>query len=291
MFILKLPRLIFGISIAALGIRHIIADYISATDPPTDSFLSATFMFTGFLYQIGLVTLSAAGLCYFKPKFVFSSLGMLILVWTTVRHLPLFIADITDPAELNAMGMALATAGGAFIIADSFKNIPVLTRLGSKNFAPILSLGKFLFGIPMVVFGVQHFMYATFIATLIPTWLPGNYFLAYITGLALVAAGVSIIVEWMDRWSSLCLGSMIMLFIAILHIPAVMANPRDEYQWTSLFQALAIGTSAFVLYRNSSKKSAARTNDSRRPKEPSHVIAKTKKHFHQPRPRLKDLNL
>ena len=59
---------------------------------------------------------------------MFSSLGMLILVWTAVRHLPLFISDITDPAELNAMGMALATAGGAFIMADSFKNIPMLTR-------------------------------------------------------------------------------------------------------------------------------------------------------------------
>ena len=291
MFIQKLPRLIFGISIASLGIRHIIADYISATDPPTDSFISATFMFTGFLYQVGLVALSAAGLCNFKPKFVFSSLGVLILVWTAVRHLPLFMADITDPAELNAMGMALATAGGALIVADSFKNIPMLTRTGSRKFATIPSPGRFLYGVPMVVFGVQHFMYAAFIASLIPTWVPGNYFLAYITGLALVAAGVSIIVEWMNRWSSLCLGSMITLFIAILHIPAVMANPGDEYQWTSLFQALAIGMSALVLYRNSSKKSAARTNDSRRPKEPSHAIAKTKKHFHQPRPRLKDHNL
>ena len=291
MFILKLPRLIFGISIAALGIRHIIADYISATDPPTDSFISATFMFIGFLYQVGLVALSAAGLFNFKPKFVFSSLGMLILGWTTVRHLPLFIADITDPAELNAMGMALATAGGALIMADSFENNPVLTRPGLRTFAPTPSFGKFLYGIPMVVFGIQHFMYAPFIATLIPTWLPGDYFLAYITGLALVAAGISIIFEWMNRWSSLCLGSMITLFIAILHVPAVMANPTDEYQWTSLFQAFAIGTSAFVLYRNSSKKSVAQTNDSRRPKEPSHVIAKTKKHFHQPRPLLKDLNL
>ena len=290
MFILKLPRLIFGISIAALGIRHIIADYISATTPPTDSFISATFMFIGFLYQAGLVTLSAAGLSNFRPKFMFSSLGMLILVWTAVRHLPLFISDITDPAELNAMGMALATAGGAFITADSFKKIPMLTQPGSKTFATIPPLGRFLYGVPMVVFGIQHIMYAAFIASLIPTWVPGNYFLAYSTGLALVAAGVSIIVEWMNRWGSMCLGSMILLFIAILHIPAVMANPSDEYQWISLFQALAIGTSAFVLYRNSFKKSASRTNDSSRPREPSHVIAKTKKHFHRPRLQLKDHN-
>ena len=82
-------------------------------------------MFIGFLYQIGLVTLSAAGLCNFKPKFVLLILGVLILVWTLVRHFPLFIADITDPAELNSMVMALATAGSALIMADSFKNIPI----------------------------------------------------------------------------------------------------------------------------------------------------------------------
>ena len=44
----------------------------------------------------------------------------------------------------------------------------------------------------MIVFGAQHFMYASFIAFLIPAWIPGHLFWAYFTGTAFIAAGLSI---------------------------------------------------------------------------------------------------
>jgi hypothetical protein len=56
---------------------------------------------------------------------------------------------------------------------------------------PIL-LGRLLFPFSMIVFGAQHFMYAAFIATLIPPWIPAHLFWVYFT-VALALSGGSLI--------------------------------------------------------------------------------------------------
>src|SRR5713226_7889837 len=49
--------------------------------------------------------------------------------------------------------------------------------------------------IPLVVFGVQHFLYARFVAALVPSWIPGHLFWAYAVGIAFIATTLSIIVN------------------------------------------------------------------------------------------------
>jgi hypothetical protein len=105
--------------------------------------------------------------------------------------------NITDPAELNSMFMALAISGSSFIIADSIPNrsLSYGTYLVVNPAIPKL-IGKSFYGLALIVFGVQHILYASFIASLIPTWIPGSHFWSYGTGLALIAAGTSISFEW-----------------------------------------------------------------------------------------------
>ncbi|HET6540068.1 MAG TPA: DoxX family protein, partial [Chryseolinea sp.] len=53
----------------------------------------------------------------------------------------------------------------------------------------ITKLGRYFLAIPMVVFGIQHFLYAEFIVHLVPTWVPGRLFWTYFAGVALFASG------------------------------------------------------------------------------------------------------
>ena len=48
------------------------------------------------------------------------------------------------------------------------------------------------FGIPLVIFGIQHLMYGRFVATLVPSWIPGRLCWAYFVGVAFVAAAIGI---------------------------------------------------------------------------------------------------
>ncbi len=103
----KFARIVFGISVVALGIQHFILDHIMVAKPPAASFIAISFLFVGFLYKMGVITLATAVLFNYKIKSAAFCLGLLIFIWTLFRHFPLVIANITDPAELNSMFMAL----------------------------------------------------------------------------------------------------------------------------------------------------------------------------------------
>src|SRR5688572_24479570 len=168
---LKFARIVFGISVAALGIQHFILDHIMATKPPAASFIEVSFLFIGFLYKMGIITLSTAILFNYKIKSAAFCLGILIFIWTLFRHFPLVIANITDPAELNSMFMAVAVSGSSFIIANSIQHGPLsypTYLIGNRDVVRLI--GNFFYGTSIIVFGIQHILYASFIASLIPTW-------------------------------------------------------------------------------------------------------------------------
>jgi hypothetical protein len=110
-----------------------------------------------------------------------------------------------------------------------------------------LKLGRFFFGIPLVVFGIQHFMYGRFVATLVPSWIPGRLFWAYFVGVAFVAAAVSIATKKQAHWAATLLGIMFFLWVLLLHFPRVAAAPHNGDEWTSAFVALAMSGGAWMV--------------------------------------------
>jgi uncharacterized membrane protein len=109
------------------------------------------------------------------------------------------------------------------------------------------ALGRGLFGIPMVVFGIQHFIYVDFVITLIQPWIPGRVFWTYFTGVALIAAGTAIVLDRTARLAATLLGVMVFLFFLLVHIPQVAASPGDSHQWTYLTQAFTFSGIAFAV--------------------------------------------
>jgi len=107
--------------------------------------------------------------------------------------------------------------------------------------------GVYFIAATMAVFGVQHFIYLQFVAAYIPAWIPWHVFWACFTGLALIAAAVGIVVRKWDRWAATLLGSMIFLWVILLHTSRLAARPRDPAEWRGIFQALAMSGFAFVL--------------------------------------------
>jgi uncharacterized membrane protein YphA (DoxX/SURF4 family) len=111
---------------------------------------------------------------------------------------------------------------------------------------PIL-LGRFLFPFSMIVFGAQHFMYAAFIATLIPPWIPAHLFWVYFTGTGFIVAGLSIATGIFAPLASMGLALMFLLWFLLLHAPRVVASPRNGNEWTSAFVALALSGGSLIL--------------------------------------------
>jgi putative oxidoreductase len=82
-------------------------------------------------------------------------------------------------------------------------------------------LGRFIYAIPMGVMGVFHFMNPHATAMELKGW-PIAEGLVYITGLALILAAVSIIINVKARLACLLLAAMLLIFILSLYVPGVM---------------------------------------------------------------------
>jgi len=75
----------------------------------------------------------------------------------------------------------------------------------------LATLGRYLFSLPLLIYGLQHFLYASFIATLIPAWMPARLILAHFTRVAFIAAGLSITSGIAARLACFFLGLMFFL--------------------------------------------------------------------------------
>src|SRR4051812_26541143 len=95
---------------------------------------------------------------------------------------------------------------------------------------------QILFALPWIVFGIQHFMYAEFVATLVPAFMPFKLFWAYFTGLAMIETANSFIFNKLSALAAILLAAMLIGFILLIHVFTVSGNPADAKIWTRPFQ-------------------------------------------------------
>ena len=114
--------------------------------------------------------------------------------------------------------------------------------------------GRYVFAIPFLIFGVFHFMNASNMAGMIPGWLPGGVFWVYLTGLALIAASVSMMIKVMDQLASFLLGVMLIIFVLLLHLPGALEG--DQMATTSALKDLAMAGGAWLYAGYVAKPSA-----------------------------------
>ena len=70
--------------------------------------------------------------------------------------------------------------------------------------------------------------------------------------MALIAAGLGLVLEKTKRWVALLSGGMIFTSFLILHIPRALAAPHDIVEWSSVCESLAFSGMAFLLAARSS---------------------------------------
>lgn len=101
----------------------------------------------------------------------------------------------------------------------------------------------------LVTFGFEHFLYTGFVASLVPVWIPWPVFWTYFAGIALIGAGLAIILGIGSALAATLLGVMLFLWVVFLHLPRAIADPYSNLgnEWSSVFQALAFSGVAFIL--------------------------------------------
>lgn len=106
--------------------------------------------------------------------------------------------------------------------------------------------GKYMFAIPMAIFGIFHFMNANGMAGMVPSYMPGGTLWVYLTGAALVAAAVAIIIGKRAKMASQLLGFMLLLFALLIHLAQVI-NGNTDPSMGNLLKDVALAGGAWYM--------------------------------------------
>lgn len=105
--------------------------------------------------------------------------------------------------------------------------------------------GRFIYAIPMALFGAFHFMNASNMAGMVPGWIPGGVFWVYLTGAALLAAAVSIMIQKKSSLATLLLAVMLGVFALTIHLPG--AADGDQLSTTMFLKDMALAGAALFM--------------------------------------------
>jgi len=115
----------------------------------------------------------------------------------------------------------------------------------SKNISVMKILtdlvARLLFALPMAVFASFHFMNAEGMAAMAPF---GGVITVYITGLALLAAAISIIIKKKASLATLLLGVFFILTAVVVHVPQMTP---DNMAIANVLKDTALAGGAFFM--------------------------------------------
>jgi len=241
----KLWRLFFTIGLIAIAVQQIILVSFVPVMIPQLPFPLPGHLAWVYIFSIALIASCATITLEIKARSVSLILGGAFLLLVVIFQIP---GQLSGPFNLGSWTTPfkeLTFSGGAFVVAGSFpseNNTSGLIKLLEK----LIPVGKYFMAFTMALFGFMHFIYPGFVSTLVPNWIPWHLFWTYFAGIALIAAGIGIILNIMRSLAARLLGIMLFLWVIMLHIPLAIADPVAN-EWTSVFEALAFSGIAFLV--------------------------------------------
>ena len=236
-------RICYAIGIGAFGMQYLLYGRFVGGLAPVPPWTPGG---TVFAYVVGIFLLAtAAGIALlWYPRLSAILIGGFFLGAVLFLHTWHFRAVVTQGTERTRALEPLAIAAAAFILAGTFP--PVGSR-ASALASLLIKSGRFVFAFTMIIFGMQHFEYASFIAALIPAWIPAHLFWVYFTGCGFILAAMAICLKVFARLAAMVLGLMFLLWFLVLHLQRVFAALHNGDEWSSAFVALNLAGACFFI--------------------------------------------
>lgn len=229
-------RVFFAIALVAFGVLHLAhGGFVTRVVPWWPAWIPGRALW---VLAVG-VSLVAGGVLLAAGRYVYTvavSAGTGLLLSFLLLGVPLASSDAPLGGRWTVAAKALALSGGAWLIARSAHR----ASTDSSALIAVSRAGPWFFGAFLLLCGVQHFVHAAFVETLVPSWIPAAAFWTRFTGVALIAAGVGVVLPRTARPAGLLTAGMIFVWVLVLHIPRALADVGNTNETTAVFEALAM---------------------------------------------------
>ena len=227
-------RIFYALALVGFGIQYAIYGYLRRGLPLCPIWLHPNM---GLAYALAAVCILAsfALLTTWRTAAVSILLGLLLL-GSSALYLMHFDYVAYDADGRTLFLECLALSATALILHG-------LTAGSRYSLMP----GRLLFAVAMIIFGIQHFLYVRFLSTLVPRYLPGHHLWVIGTGLALIAAGLSIATTIEDKYASYGLFFLFFGWLVLLHAPRILHALHNGDEWSSGLVVLAFSGTSLLL--------------------------------------------
>lgn len=230
-------RVILGLGALGLGVFSLLFADFAITWQPVPDWVPARIALA-YLSGALLTGAGAALIANRGARVAAAFVASFMAFWALVLQPPRLFAG--EPAAWLAPAEILAVAAGAWTLfwlgaAES----PFRTKA--------VQVGCTFFGLMLPVFGVAHFLYIDFTASMIPDWIPWRVFWAWFTGAGHIAAGLAIVLGVIPRTGSALLATMFSGFVLLVHVPRIAADVNSRLEWHLLATALLLSGAAWIV--------------------------------------------
>lgn len=180
--------------------------------------------------------------------------GIMMLLFVAMIHFPGALARPHDRLAWTIVFRECAFGGGGWLLAAHAMDA------GRRGRTVLIAIGSVLVSITMIVFGVEHFLHPTGLpgvplARQMPTWVPAQALIDYVTGAALLVAAGSTLTRARTRTVAASVGGWILLLLLVIYVPVLvgaLADSRANAQLegvnyfadTMLFAAVVLATAS-----------------------------------------------
>lgn len=165
----------------------------------------------------------------------------IVFAFFAARWIPLIIAS---PLKYDGWGNLceqLSLVAGALMIHGTAGGGAAWTSRVSK-------IGYYLFGVCVVSFTLEQYVFLQGTAGFVPKWIPpGQMFWAVTTTIALALAAAALLSGYRALLASRLLTLMFVLFGLLIWVPRLIADPNQHINWGGNAQNLAIAAAAWIV--------------------------------------------
>jgi uncharacterized membrane protein len=246
----RFGRLLFSLAIIGIGVETLVCSYVSSHSPGPYYKIVPVIPWPpaipSLAYPLGaILVLCGAGLLFQRTLVVSSiTLGALMLLCGLAFDLPR--RPNLMSAEWRTNVLEPIAIGSLAWLAPGLGGIPRWLHKASR----------YLLAFALIIFGTAHFQVLTFIASMVPGWIPWHWFWTVFFGVAFISAGVSFATGYLQRWAALGVGLMFALWLVTIHLPPVLNYLRtpgatqNPDKWSDVFIVAALWGGSWALARN-----------------------------------------
>ncbi|MFN8210829.1 MAG: hypothetical protein U0T33_07675 [Bacteroidales bacterium] len=104
----------------------------------------------------------------------------------------------------------------------------------------LTTAGRILFALPFVIFGINHFIMKDYYVGMLTSFIPLGAYTIILTGILMIAAGISIITKKYVKLSTLLLAGMLFIFILTIHVPHLVKGVDTTVSLIALLKDISL---------------------------------------------------